>query len=49
MEQEKQSAVREMISMEEYLIRRRKVREDAETSGNIEKSPAWILAELLHV
>lgn len=49
MEQEEKCTVREIISMEEYLTRRQKRREDENLNGGIEKSPAWALAELLFV
>lgn len=50
MKHEMQTTGREIISMEEYLCRRQKVRrhEGRELSA-AEEEPAWVLAELLHV
>lgn len=40
---------REVISMEEYLLRRQHIRESRhrkQTADAIEQSPAWLMAEL---
>lgn len=50
MKHEMQTTGREIISMEEYLCRRQKVRrhEGRELSA-AEEEPDWVLAELLYV
>lgn len=50
MQQEKTAGRKESISMEEYLFRRQKIRENERNEWNPvfteEKSPAWMRAEL---
>ena len=50
MQQEKKNNAQEAISMEEYLWKRQKIRENKEKKSEFvnkkEKSPAWMLAEL---
>lgn len=50
MQKTRQTKEKETISMEEYLWRRKKIREREKNKGkpdkNKEKSPAWMLAGL---
>lgn len=50
MQKEKKTNEQEAISMEEYLWKRKKIREKEEQRGGLlkkeEKSPAWMLAGL---
>ena len=48
MQKEKNISTQEVISMEEYLNKRQKIREQEKFGGRFgeEKSPAWMMAEL---